>query len=180
MNRATSCGAILSPRFATVSRAAKTPAQTAAVARRFARVLPPPPMHLHLCGDLGAGKTLWTRALIAALGGGARVPSPSFALALSYPSPRMLIHHLDLFRLPQGAPLPGELSELLQENALCLVEWPGRASDLPSSDIRITMDFYCEENESENGSESCGEDGRVLTFAAESEKGEECLRAFGC
>ncbi len=168
----TNGGAARSPRFATISRTAKTPAETAAVARRLARFLPPPPMHLHLCGDLGVGKTLWARALIGALGGGARAPSPSFALALSYQSRRMPVHHLDLFRLPQDAPLPGELSELLQEDALCLVEWPGRASDLPAADIRVTMDFYRGGN--------CAEDGRRLTFAAESERGGECLRAFAC
>lgn len=144
----------------------KTPAQTAAIARRFARALPPPPMHLHLRGALGAGKTLWARALIGALGG-EHAPSPSFALALSYHSQRMLVHHLDLFRLPQNAPLPGELSELLQEDALCLVEWPERASDLPVADIRVNMDFDFD-----------SDDERRLTFAADSGRGEECLRAF--
>ena len=153
-------------RAAMLEIAAKTPAQTAACARRFARALPPPPLHLHLRGALGAGKTLWARALIGALGGGNRAPSPSFALALSYPSPRMRVHHLDLFRLPQGAPLPDELSELLQDDALCIVEWPERASDLPRADIRLTMDF-------------CGDsDERRLTFVACGERGEKCLRAF--
>ncbi|MGI9306042.1 MAG: tRNA (adenosine(37)-N6)-threonylcarbamoyltransferase complex ATPase subunit type 1 TsaE [Gammaproteobacteria bacterium] len=140
-----------------------TPRQTAAVARRFAAALPPPPLHLHLRGELGAGKTLWARALIAALGG-ASAPSPSFALALSYPLPAMPVHHLDLFRLPIGAPLPEELRELLDEDALCLIEWPERASDIPAADIRLSLDF--------SGT------GRRLAFAAESARGGECLQKF--
>ena len=42
------------------------------------------PMRIYLSGDLGGGKTLWTRALLRALGETGRVPSPSFALAFSY------------------------------------------------------------------------------------------------
>ena len=148
----------------TIEQHTQTPAQTAACARQLATVLSPPPVHIHLYGDLGAGKTLWTRALIAALGGGSHVPSPSFALALSYAPPSMPIHHLDLFRLPQGAPLPEELLELLQERALCLVEWPTRAADLPTADICLMMDFV--------------DAGRRLTLRADSERGEQCLRAL--
>ena len=142
---------------------AQTPRRTAAVARRFAAALPPPPLHLHLRGALGAGKTLWARALIAALGGG-RAPSPSFALALSYSPPAMPVHHMDLFRLPQGAPLPEELLELLQEDALCLIEWPERAVGAPAADILLSLDF-------------CGA-GRRLVFSANSAKGEKCLHDF--
>ena len=141
------------------------PEQTALLAERFADALPPPPLHLHLCGDLGAGKTLWARALIAALGGGS-ASSPTFAWAYSYGG-RMLVHHLDLFRLPQGAALPEEFLELLQEEALCLIEWPGRAAGLPAADIRLSMDF-----------DGDREDGRRLTFFADDKRGEECLRAF--
>lgn len=143
----------------------QTPRQTAAAARRFAAALPPPPLHVHLRGELGAGKTLWARALIAALGGG-RAPSPSFALALSYSPPAMPVHHLDLFRLPQGAPLPEELMELLREDALCLVEWPGRAPDAPPPDVRLSFSFSGE--------------GRVLQFSAAGAKGKKCLQDFSC
>ena len=146
-----------------IERAAKTPAAAAAMARRFARALPPPPMHLHLRGELGAGKTLWARAVIKELGGG-HAPSPSYATALSYPSPKMPVHHLDLFRLPPHSPLPGELSELLGENALCIVEWPERAADLPAADVEVHFHF--------------APAGRRLIFTAAGERGEECLRAF--
>ena len=145
-----------------------SPAQTAKTAKQFARAvsLSTPPMHLHLQGELGAGKTLWARALFGALGCDSDVPSPTFALALSYSLSRMRAHHLDLFRLPQGAQLPGELSELLQdENALCLAEWPERVSDLPPPDVLVQINFD-------------GEDGRRIMFVAHGEKGEQCLRAF--
>lgn len=140
------------------------PEQTAALARRFAAALPPPPLQVHLQGELGAGKTLWARALIVALGG-TGAPSPSFALAFSYALPAMPVHHLDLFRLPQGALLPDELLELLQERALCLVEWPLRAADLPPPDILLSL-------------ECCGDECRRLKFFAGSEQGAQCLHAF--
>lgn len=139
------------------------PSQTAAVARQFARVLPPPPLHIHLRGGLGAGKTLWARALINELGG-KNAPSPSFPMAITHNQESMTVHHLDLFRLPQGSPLPEDLMELTQEDALCLVEWPERASDLPTADILLSFEFM--------------EDGRRLSFAAESARGGECLSAF--
>ena len=146
----------------TIEHATTTPEQTIALAQRFAAVLGEPPLHLHLHGDLGAGKTLWARALISALGGG-EAQSPSFAWALSYSPPSMPVHHLDLFRLSQGADLPDELLELLQEDALCLIEWPSRTS-LPTADVSICLDF--------------ADNGRRLKFYADSRRGNECLRAF--
>ena len=141
----------------------QTPRQTAAAAKRFAAALPPPPLHVHLRGELGAGKTLWARALISALGGG-RAPSPSFALVLSYSPPAMPVHHMDLFRLPRRAPLPEELAELMREKALFLIEWPERASDTPAADVELSFIF-------------CGE-GRRLKFSASGAKGKKCLQEF--
>ena len=139
------------------------PSQTAAVARRFAGALSSLPLHIHLRGELGAGKTLWARALIKALGG-TNAPSPSFPMAISHTPAAMTVHHLDLFRLPQGSLLPEDLLELTQEDALCLVEWPERAADLPSADILLSFEFIT--------------DGRRLSFDAKSARGGECLSAF--
>ncbi|MGU9951433.1 MAG: tRNA (adenosine(37)-N6)-threonylcarbamoyltransferase complex ATPase subunit type 1 TsaE [Gammaproteobacteria bacterium WSBS_2016_MAG_OTU1] len=146
----------------TIEHATTAPSQTIALAQRFATTLGEPPLHVHLHGDLGAGKTLWARALIAALGGG-EAQSPSFAWALSYSPPSMLVHHIDLFRLSPGTDLPDELLELLQEDALCLIEWPSRTA-LPTADIFISLDFT--------------DDGRRLKFRADSQRGNTCLRAF--
>ena len=119
-----------------------------------------------ICAAIWAREKLCGRGRSSPPWAEADAASPTFAWAYSYGG-RMLVHHLDLFRLPQGAALPEEFLELLQEEALCLIEWPGRAAGLPAADIRLSMDF-----------DGDREDGRRLTFFANERRGEECLRAF--
>jgi tRNA threonylcarbamoyladenosine biosynthesis protein TsaE len=73
---------------------------------------------IHLAGELGAGKTTFARALLRALGVGARVKSPTYTLIESYVAGVLNVHHLDLYRIAD----PGEL------------EWLGLA-DLAASPI---------------------------------------------
>ncbi|OLP54040.1 tRNA (adenosine(37)-N6)-threonylcarbamoyltransferase complex ATPase subunit type 1 TsaE [Rhizobium rhizosphaerae] len=96
---------------------------------------------LALSGDLGAGKTTLSRALIRALAEAPdlEVPSPTFTLVQTYDS-RIPVAHFDLYRLADGS----ELEELGFDEALsegiCLVEWPDRASaELPVSRITLTL-----------------------------------------
>jgi tRNA threonylcarbamoyl adenosine modification protein YjeE len=96
---------------------------------------------LALEGDLGAGKSALSRALIRALADddALDVPSPTFTLVQSYEL-RIPIHHFDLYRLGDES----ELAELGLDEALdrgaALIEWPDRAgSQLPKSAIRIRI-----------------------------------------
>ena len=94
-------------------------------------------------GDLGTGKTTFTRGLVDELPGGenAEVSSPSFTLCNSYPTTPPVIH-CDLYR-SEGA-LPDEVDEALDsETGLVLVEWAERiaAGNLPPKrlDIRFQV-----------------------------------------
>ncbi len=85
-----------------------------------------PVRSLYLFADLGGGKTTLTRGFVSALPGGenAEVASPSFTLCNIYPT-RPEVLHADLYRLSEGASMPEEMEELMEEgNALLVLEWP--------------------------------------------------------
>jgi len=84
-----------------------------------------------LQGELGAGKTTFVQGLARALGITRPATSPTFTLVGEYPGERMLLVHMDLYRLRS----PDDLltigfQEYLERKALVAVEWPERAADL--------------------------------------------------
>lgn len=85
---------------------------------------------LTLQGDLGAGKTAFSRAFIQARFGMIDVPSPTFNLVLTYGEGADSIWHFDLYRLDD----PDEIYELgfeeAAESAVSLIEWPERLGGL--------------------------------------------------
>jgi hypothetical protein len=111
----------------------------------FARALGPrlrPGDVLALSGELGSGKTTFARALIQALiGHQEEVPSPTFALAQPYETPRFPVLHFDLYRLAD----PSEAEELGLDDALsgggvAIIEWPERlGSRLPLERLDIGL-----------------------------------------
>jgi tRNA threonylcarbamoyladenosine biosynthesis protein TsaE len=90
---------------------------------------------LLLDGPLGAGKTVFVKGLAAALGLDAtEVTSPSFTLVNRYDEGRLLLYHLDLYRLPDGASAAHavDLDELLtDERAIVVIEWAERMGRYP-------------------------------------------------
>src|SRR5690606_25365406 len=73
-------------------------AATAALARAIADVLRPGTT-IHLSGDLGSGKTAFTRALLRALGHAGRAKSPTFTLVEPYNLSKFNLYHFDFYRL---------------------------------------------------------------------------------
>lgn len=116
------------------------PAQTRQAASHLARLARPGDVFA-LWGDLGAGKTTFARGFIATLCPDEEsVPSPTFTLVQTYPSPQGEIWHFDLYRLKQ----PEEAYELGIEEAfatgISLMEWPGRlGSLLPRQRLDVTL-----------------------------------------
>jgi tRNA threonylcarbamoyladenosine biosynthesis protein TsaE len=79
-----------------------------------------------LRGELGAGKTTWTRGFVRGLGGDPeQVASPTYAVLHRYDTPKGRVFHLDLYRLgPDGAWGLG-LDEELAPGDFLVAEWPG-------------------------------------------------------
>jgi tRNA threonylcarbamoyladenosine biosynthesis protein TsaE len=112
---------------------------TAGLAARLAGLARPGDV-IALKGELGAGKTTFARAFIAAKGGGSDVPSPTFTLVQLYELPEVAIWHFDCYRLRN----PEEAWELGIEDAfrdgVSLIEWPERLGSLvPPRRIEITL-----------------------------------------
>ena len=92
---------------------------------------------IYLEGDLGAGKTTFARALLASLGVGERVKSPTYSLIESYRAGVLDAHHLDLYRIADAGELEWlGLGDLWTAGALVLIEWPERGgAALPRADV---------------------------------------------
>lgn len=117
----------------------ETETALAAVAADLASVLRPGDT-IALSGDLGAGKTSFARALIAALGWPGDVPSPTYTLVQSYEPPdvRVPVWHVDLYRLA-GADDADALG-LFETDAALVIEWPERlGARLPADALRLTI-----------------------------------------
>jgi len=120
---------------------------------------------LLLGGALGAGKTVFVKGLAAGLGlDPAEVSSPSFTLVNRHAEGRLLLYHIDLYRLAEGASAAHavDLDELLaDERAVVVIEWAERMGryPLPSPVWRISI-------------EGDGEEARRISIARVSEETE--------
>lgn len=90
-----------------------------------------PPLVITLDGDLGAGKTTLARAICTGFGVQDDVTSPTFAIVHVYEAPKSPVYHIDLYRLDGPRDLQNiGWDDLVQSDALLLIEWPGRAGEL--------------------------------------------------
>lgn len=98
-----------------------------------------------LSGELGAGKTAFTKAVARALGIREVVNSPTFVLEKIYLLSNQIFKrliHIDAYRLERGADLsPLGFDELMRDaDNLILLEWPENVADaLPEPAVRISL-----------------------------------------
>jgi len=146
-------------------------AATDALARQFAPLVTgasglPPGGRFHLKGDLGAGKTAFTRALLRECGIKGRIKSPSYALLESYKVSNLYFYHFDFYRFSDSREwLDAGFRDLMRDDAVVLIEWPERAEEvLPPPDMQISLDY--------------ADPGRQVTLTAYSARGQTWLHAI--
>ncbi len=103
-------------------------------------------------GDLGAGKTAFTRGLARGLGAKDTVTSPTYTIVNEYLSGRMPLFHFDMYRLSSEEDLFDiGWEDYLDRNGVCAVEWSENVADALEDPIVITI-------------EKLGEDTRRITL----------------
>lgn len=75
-----------------------------------------------LTGDLGAGKTTFTKGFAEGLGITQMIKSPTYTLIKEYDTGRLPLYHMDVYRLTEGATDLG-LDEYLEGDGVCVIEW---------------------------------------------------------
>lgn len=121
------------------------PQETIETAARFARHLKKGDIVL-LQGDLGAGKTTFTKGLAKGLGIKINdVNSPTFIL-MNYYDGKFPVYHFDLYRLTQDKELKTvEMDEYFYGNGVSVIEWPERLGELaPKEYFQVTLEHRSE------------------------------------
>jgi tRNA threonylcarbamoyladenosine biosynthesis protein TsaE len=140
---------------------------TDALGAALARTLTPG-LIIALHGELGAGKTHLTRALLHSAGHTGRVKSPTYTLVEPYvihlQGQPLTVMHFDLYRLGSAEEfIDAGFREYFDDHHICIVEWPERAADLlPVADLEVFLSVKVE--------------GRAVELRANSEQGATCLK----
>ncbi|MBC1231410.1 tRNA (adenosine(37)-N6)-threonylcarbamoyltransferase complex ATPase subunit type 1 TsaE [Listeria booriae] len=117
--------------------------QTRAIARQIGERLVARDVIL-LEGDLGAGKTTFTKGLAEGLEIPQMVKSPTFTIVREYTKGRLPLYHMDVYRLEDADDDLG-LEEYFQGSGVSVVEWAHFiAADLPKEYIRVTLKHVAE------------------------------------
>ena len=114
--------------------------------------LPRKNIRFFLSGDLGSGKTAFSKLYLASQGHQGKVLSPSFGIVISYTCGDTEIHHFDCYRLRGDAELQDlDLDLYLDDRACLLVEWPEKGMiNLASPDIHLTFSHRTDDANARN------------------------------
>ena len=118
----------------------KSPEQTELLGKKLAAFLRPGDVIAYY-GDLGAGKTAFTRGLAAGLGIREAVTSPTYTIVNEYLSGRMPLFHFDMYRLSSSEELFDiGWEDYLARGGVCAVEWSENVADALTDAISITIE----------------------------------------
>ena len=138
-----------------------SPEETERIGASLGKILPPGTVIAYE-GDLGAGKTAFTRGLARGLGYRDPVTSPTYTIVNEYLGGRLPLFHFDMYRLSSSDDLWDiGWEDYLERGGICAVEWSENVADALENAIRIRI-------------EKTGEESRRITI----EGGEE-VASFG-
>ena len=127
-----------------------SPVETERVGEKLAQQLRPGAVIAYR-GDLGAGKTAFTRGLARGLGYSDPVTSPTYTIVNEYLGGRLPLFHFDMYRLRSAEDLWDiGWEDYLDRGGVCAVEWSENVEDAMENAILITI-------------EKLGEDSRRIT-----------------
>ena len=127
-----------------------SPAETEALGAALGRVLSPGTVIAYR-GDLGAGKTAFTRGLARGLGYADPVTSPTYTIVNEYLGGRLPLFHFDMYRLRSSEDLWDiGWEDYLDRGGVCAVEWSENVEDALEDALTVTI-------------EKLGEDSRRIT-----------------
>ena len=123
-----------------------SPAETEAVGAALGKVLQPGTVIAYR-GDLGAGKTAFTRGLANGLGAGDMVTSPTYTIVNEYLSGRLPLFHFDMYRLRSADDLWDiGWEDYLDRGGVCAVEWSENVEEALDRFILVNIEKIGDES----------------------------------
>lgn len=141
---------------------------TAKLADIFASLVKDSGVFLCLYGEIGVGKTAFTKAFLKSIGVVGAVTSPSFVIMNEYKGSHLPIYHFDLYRLEKEgvSSIVEELAEYSKERVITLVEWADFGEyELPEERLDLIISYNFD----------IGEEARTFEFRANNPKYVEIL-----
>ena len=123
-----------------------SPAETEAVGAALGAVIPAGTI-LAYRGDLGAGKTAFTRGLARGLGYAEPVTSPTYTIVNEYLGGRLPLFHFDMYRLASADDLWDiGWDDYLERGGVCAVEWSENVDEAMENAVYVTIEKTGEES----------------------------------